>query len=138
MADEDRYSRQELIPGWDQERLLKSSVVVVGVGAIGSYVSTILASSGVGSLHLIDFDTIELSNLNRQLLFREDDIGKPKVNVAAEKLKQLNPDVKIFAYNKKMENVSVSIYQNADVIIGCLDTFIGRRWINSMEVCMPF
>lgn len=131
---DDRYSRQELIPGWDQDRLSNSSVVIAGVGAIGSYVSTILASSGVGTLHIIDFDTIEISNLNRQLLFQEKDVGKPKVEVAAEKLREINPDIKIFAYNKKMEEVPVSVYQNADVIIGCLDTFIGRRWINSMAL----
>ena len=65
MNDEERYSRQMLIPGWDQEKLKDSTIVLVGAGAIGSYVATILVSSGIGKLIIIDFDTIEVSNLNK-------------------------------------------------------------------------
>jgi len=134
MSDEERYSRQMLIPGWKQEKLTNSTVVLVGAGAIGSYVATILVSSGIGKLIIIDFDTIEFSNLNRQLLFRDHDLGKSKSEVAAERLRDLNPDCEIEFIHKKMEEVSVSIYEEADVIISCLDTFVGRRWINSMAV----
>ncbi len=134
MKLDDRYSRQSIIPGWDQHKLDKATVAIVGVGAIGSYVSTILVSSGVKNIILIDFDTIETSNLNRQLLFRDSDIKKPKVMVAAERLKEINPSVEITYFNKKMQEVPTSVYKKASVIIGCLDTFIGRRWINSLAV----
>ena len=134
MAEEDRYSRQALIPGWDQKRLDKSKVILVGAGAIGSYVATILASSGIGKLIIIEFDTIELSNLNRQLLFRDEDVGKSKAEIASKRLNEINPDIEIQFYNKKMEDVPVSVYKEADVIIGCLDTFIGRRWLGSMAL----
>ncbi|MCG3216841.1 MAG: HesA/MoeB/ThiF family protein [Candidatus Heimdallarchaeota archaeon] len=132
MSDEERYSRQQLIPGWNQEKLEKSTIILVGVGAIGSYVGTILVSSGIGKLILIEYDTIEISNLNRQLLYHAKDVGKSKAEIAAKKLRLINPDIEIDWINKKMEEVSVTIYEEADVIIGCLDTFIGRRWINSM------
>ena len=134
MQEDNRYSRQSLIPGWDQTTLDSSTVILVGVGAIGSYVATILASSGIGKLVIIEFDTIELSNLNRQLLFRDEDLGKPKAEVASMRLKEINPKIVIEFYNKKMEEVDVSVYEGADVIIGCLDTFIGRRWISSMAL----
>ncbi|MHA1198154.1 MAG: HesA/MoeB/ThiF family protein [Candidatus Heimdallarchaeaceae archaeon] len=134
MNDEDRYSRQMLIPGWDQDKLSGSTVVLVGAGAIGSYVATILVSSGIGKLIIIDFDTIEVSNLNRQLLYRDKDLGKSKSEIAAERLRDLNPKCEIDFIHKKMEEVSLSVYEEADVIIACLDTFIGRRWINSMAV----
>ncbi|MHA1221880.1 MAG: HesA/MoeB/ThiF family protein [Candidatus Heimdallarchaeaceae archaeon] len=134
MSKEERYDRQVLIPGWNQEALDESVVVIVGVGAIGSYVATIIASSGVGKIVLIEYDNIEISNLNRQLLFHEEDVGKPKVEVAAKRIQEINPYVKIETYNQKMETVPVKVYQEASVIIGCLDTFIGRRWINSMAV----
>ncbi|MHA1114918.1 MAG: ThiF family adenylyltransferase [Candidatus Heimdallarchaeum aukensis] len=134
MSKEGRYARQTLIPGWNQKKLNKSTVIIVGVGAIGSYVSTILASSGVKNLILIDFDTIEISNLNRQLLFRDGDIGKSKSEIAAMRLSELNPDINITFHHKKMQDLPISIYKKADVIVACLDTFIGRRWINSLAV----
>jgi molybdopterin/thiamine biosynthesis adenylyltransferase len=134
MSEEDRYSRQSLIPGWNQEKLDNSIVVLVGVGAIGSYVATILASSGIGKLVIIEFDTIELSNLNRQLLFRNEDVGKPKAEIAAQRLRELNPDIIIEFHQGKMEEVPVAVYKEANVIIGCLDTFIGRRWLSSMAL----
>ena len=134
MSEEERYSRQQLIPGWNQASLQDSTIILVGLGAIGTYVATILASSGIGKLVLIEFDTIEISNLNRQLLYNDDDVGKPKAKVAARKLQEINPSIQIDFYNKKMEDVSVSVYEEADLIIACLDTFIGRRWINSMAV----
>ena len=134
MLEDNRYSRQALIPGWDQNKLENGTIVLVGVGAIGSYVATILASSGIGKLIIIEFDTVELSNLNRQLLFRDGDVGKAKAEIAAQRLQELNPDINIEFHQKKMEEVPVSVYEEANVIIGCLDTFIGRRWISSMAL----
>ena len=80
-----RYSRQQLIPDWNQESLSEATVLILGVGATGSFVASNLAMSGVGSLILVDYDTIELSNLNRQLLFRTEDIGKNKAEVQNNK-----------------------------------------------------
>jgi len=134
MDGDERYSRQQLIPGWDQLKLDNSSVVLVGVGAIGSYAATVLVSSGIGKLTIIDFDTVEVSNLNRQLLFKDEDVGKSKSETAVQRLKEINPNIEIDFYHKKMEDVSVSVYEQASVIVACLDTFIGRRWINSMAV----
>ena len=105
MLEDDRYSRQSLIPGWDQSKLANSTVILVGVGAIGSYVGTILSSSGIKNLIIIDFDTIELSNLNRQLLYRDEDLGKSKSEVAAKRLKELNPMINVDFYHKKMEKL---------------------------------
>ncbi|MHA1482154.1 MAG: HesA/MoeB/ThiF family protein [Candidatus Heimdallarchaeaceae archaeon] len=134
MTDDNRYSRQQLIPGWNQDTLSDSTIVLVGVGAIGSYVGTILVSSGIGKLIIIDFDTIETSNLNRQLLYRDSDVGSSKSETAAKRLREVNPTLDIEFHHKKMEKVSVSVYEEADVIVSCLDTFLGRRWINSMAV----
>jgi adenylyltransferase/sulfurtransferase len=134
MDEDGRYSRQQLIPGWDQFKLDTSSAVLAGIGAIGSYVATVLVSSGIKKLTIIDFDTIETSNLNRQLLFKDEDVGKSKSETAAKRLKEINPNIEIDFFHKKMQDVSVSVYEQADVIIACLDTFIDRRWINSMAV----
>ncbi|MHA2502178.1 MAG: HesA/MoeB/ThiF family protein [Candidatus Kariarchaeaceae archaeon] len=129
-----RYSRQELIPDWSQEKLSGAKVLILGVGATGSYVATNLAMSGVGTLVLVDYDTIELSNLNRQLLFRPADIGKNKAEVAARELSLLNPDIEIIAFPKKMQELPKSMKSDTSVIACCLDTFQGRRWANSLAL----
>ena len=81
--DEDRYSRLKLIGWWDQQRLASARVLVVGAGALGNEVLKNLALVGIGHITLIDFDTIENSNLSRSVLFRAADSGKPKATVAA-------------------------------------------------------
>ena len=131
---EGRYHRQELLKEWNQELIRNSTVLVVGIGALGSVIALDLALMGIGKLTLIDNDTVELSNLNRQILFREEDIGKPKVEAAKEFLKELNPEVKIDTYMKDMRSLDKEIYQNSTVIVEGLDTFEARRWLNSMCV----
>ncbi|MFX0091340.1 MAG: ThiF family adenylyltransferase, partial [Candidatus Hodarchaeota archaeon] len=79
-----RYSRQQLLEGWDQKRFSQAQVVIVGIGATGSVVASSLVMMGIGKLILIDMDTIELSNLSRQLLFRDVHIGRSKAEVAKE------------------------------------------------------
>lgn len=130
----DRYSRQTLIPEWDQAKINDATVLILGVGATGSYVATNLALSGVGKLVLVDFDTIERSNLNRQLLFRDDDIKQNKAEVAKIRLEKLNPKIEILAFPNRMEELPKSIREEADIIACCLDTFRGRRWANSLAL----
>ena len=131
---DNRYSRQELIPDWKQSSLRDATVVVLGVGATGSYVATNLAMSGVGKLILVDYDTIELSNLNRQLLFRSYDIGENKAEIAAARLSELNPDIEIVAFPKKMQRLPATLKEDIDLVACCLDTFRGRRWANSLAL----
>lgn len=131
---EGRYHRQELLEEWDQELIRNSTVLVVGVGALGSVVALDLALMGIGKLVLIDNDTVELSNLNRQILFREEDIGRSKVEAAKEFLEKLNPEVEINAYMNDMRSVDKEVYQTSSAIVEGLDTFEARRWLNSMCV----
>ncbi len=131
---DDRYNRQQLIPDWNQDALKNSTVLVLGVGATGSYLATNVILAGVGKLILVDFDTIELSNLNRQLLFTEADIGKNKAMVAKEKLQVLNPDSTIISFPQAMEKLPKELLKGINVIACCLDTFKGRRWANSLAI----
>lgn len=93
-----RYSRTIMLEGMGreaQQRLLDASVFIVGAGALGSVVAMYLASSGVGHITVADFDTIDISNLQRQLSYVTTDIGKPKVRVLAERIAAINPDVSV-------------------------------------------
>ncbi len=130
----ERYDRQLRVEGWDQERLTKSSVIIVGVGATGCEVSKNLALMGVGKLILIDNDVIELSNLSRQMLFLEEDIGKSKALVAAERLRKMNPFVEIEAYFEDVRNIDEGLFDKANVIASCLDNWPVRRWLNSLAI----
>jgi molybdopterin/thiamine biosynthesis adenylyltransferase len=95
--ERERYSRQILLYGSQGQMSLKAaSVVVVGAGGLGATILPILAAAGVGKIHLFDHDVVERSNLSRQLLFRESDIGRPKSQVAAAYLRLLNPHVEVF------------------------------------------
>src|SRR5213083_1657651 len=96
-----RYKRHLILPevGMEgQKKLLNAKVLVVGAGGLGCPISLYLAAAGVGTIGLVDFDTVDASNLQRQILFTTADIGKPKVEVAAQRLKALNPDVKVNTY----------------------------------------
>ncbi|HNL81739.1 MAG TPA: ThiF family adenylyltransferase, partial [Agitococcus sp.] len=89
-----RYNRQIMLPQWDiaaQERIKASKALIVGMGGLGCPAALYLASAGVGELWLADFDTVEVSNLQRQVLYRDSDIGSPKAQAAAKHLQQVNP-----------------------------------------------
>ncbi|MFX1510121.1 MAG: ThiF family adenylyltransferase [Promethearchaeota archaeon] len=130
----ERYARQLLLENWDQEKLSKSTVVVAGIGALGTIVAVDLVLTGIGKVVIIDFDTIELSNLSRQYLYFDDDVGKPKAVVAGQRLREMNPDVQVLALNCAIQDVRHAIYEEADLIIDGLDTFEARRWLNSLCV----
>src|SRR5690625_7504547 len=94
----ERYARQLVLPRFGEEvqkKLLDSSVLIIGAGGLGSPSSLYLAAAGFGRIGIIDADAVDLSNLHRQILFTEDDIGRDKVDVAAERLRRLSPEARI-------------------------------------------
>ena len=129
-----RYDRQILIKNWNQEKIRNSRVVIVGMGALGTIVSASLAMAGVGELILVDYDTIEITNLNRQLLFHTEDVGKSKVMVGEEELNHINPDLKITPLDMRIQDVPTEVLESVTVIVEGLDTFQDRRWVNSYIV----
>ena len=129
-----RYSRHLVLPevGPEGQRRLKgSSVVVVGVGGLGTAAAVYLAAAGVGRIRLVDGDTVEMSNLQRQFLFREADIGRRKVEVAAERLRQVNPNVEIVAHDKRLDSGNaMKVIRDYEVVIDATDNLPSRYLIN--------
>ena len=122
-----RYSRQMILssfPDYGQETLRDAKVLVVGMGGLGCTVSNLLVRAGVGHLGLVDPDSVDLSNLHRQLLFDEDDIGRPKVHVAAEKLSYANSDALIEQYHATINDVP---YQDWMLVLDCCDNRLARH-----------
>lgn len=129
--ENDRYSRQRLISWWDQERLSSSWVMVVGIGALGNEVAKNLAQAGVGNLFLVDFDVVEPSNLTRSVLFRDHDKGRKKVEVAAQRLKEINPGINILTFHGDVSlDLGLGVFRRMDVVIGCLDNREARLAVN--------
>ncbi len=135
-----RYARHLSLEGWNQDIISSSSVIIVGIGALGCEIAKNLTLVGVGNLILIDMDTIETSNLSRQMLFTEKDRGNLKAEVAKEKLRILNPDVTIKTFTNKFQEIPMSIFESADVIAGGLDSFSARFALNRLayELCIPY
>jgi adenylyltransferase/sulfurtransferase len=129
--DDDRYARLRLIPWWDQAKLQAARVLVVGAGALGNEVLKNLALVGVGHVIAVDFDVVEASNLARSVLFRSLDRGRPKAEVAARALRDLNSDVRVTAvHGDVLTDVGLGLFRDADVVIGCLDNREARLWVN--------
>ncbi|MDX8367007.1 HesA/MoeB/ThiF family protein [Cytobacillus sp. IB215665] len=136
LTDEEveRYSRQLLlreIGVKGQEKLKKSSVLVIGAGGLGSPALLYLAGAGVGSIGIIDGDNIDLSNLHRQIIYNTEDIGSSKSEAAAERIKKINPGIDVKPYHNyiTMENASL-IIQDFDVVINGTDNFSTRYLVN--------
>lgn len=129
-----RYSRQILLPQIDiagQQKLLASRALIIGVGGLGAPVATYLTASGVGHLTLVDHDTVELTNLQRQPIHTTHTLGELKVESARKMLAALNPDVRVSTVNRKLgENELVEAVQAADVVIDCSDNFPTRFAVN--------
>jgi len=142
--DIDRYSRQimlEEIGYQGQLKLRVAKVCVVGVGGLGNPITTRLAAMGIGKLRIIDRDVIELSNLHRQTMFDESDIGQVKVEVAAMKLKKLNPDVEIESLPISINDyTALDAVEGCDVVIDALDSVNARYALNKacVEKNIPF
>lgn len=135
----ERYSRQVLfapIGPQGQERIRHAKVAVVGCGAIGASVCTLLARAGVGTLRIVDRDYVETSNLQRQLLFDQEDARQslPKAEAAARKLAAINSEVSIEVQVKDLTPQSVPLLEGADLILDCTDNFEARYLINDFAV----
>ena len=133
-----RYSRQIMLPyvGFEgQEKLLNARVLIIGMGGLGSPIAMYLASAGIGHLVICDFDVVDLSNLQRQIIHSSlKRIGKNKADSAKETLLQLNPEIKVTAITNKLDEHSLSEQvQFADVVIDGTDNFDSRFLLN--KVC---
>jgi len=140
----DRFSRQVMLEqiGYDGQLKLKNATVcVVGVGGLGNPITTRLAAMGVGKIRVVDRDVIELSNLHRQTMFNEDDVGQVKVEVAAKKLKKLNPEVEIEALPISVNDyTALDVIEGCDVVVDALDSVNARYSLNKacVEKNIPF
>ena len=129
--DQDRYGSLRLISWWRQDRLRSASILVVGAGALGNEVMKNLALLGLGTIYLIDFDTVEPSNLSRSVLFRETDAGRPKAEVAAQRTRELNPEITVVPiHGDVMVDIGLGLFKDVDLVIGCLDNREARLWVN--------
>jgi molybdopterin/thiamine biosynthesis adenylyltransferase len=125
------------IPGWNQSKLKRARVFIAGMGALGNEVAKNLALAGVGSLLVLDFDCVEYTNLNRTVLFTDDDVGSPKVKAAAKSIHRLNPSTKVTTFNQTLQELkerSPTVVQSADLLVGCLDNREARFILNHTSV----
>jgi molybdopterin/thiamine biosynthesis adenylyltransferase len=133
-----RYSRQLVLPQvgkTGQEKLEKARVLIVGLGGLGCPASLYLAGAGVGTLGLVDHDIVQLSNLHRQVLYGDNDIGEAKVRVAAPRLHQVNPHLKIETFGEKFSmEKAIDIAESFDLVLDCTDNFAARYAINAFCV----
>ncbi|MEJ5090756.1 hypothetical protein GEO21_11985 [Sphingobacterium faecium] len=129
-----RYERHYSLPGFGhlaQEKLAAAKVLVIGAGGLGCPVLQYLTAGGVGCIGIVDFDTIQLSNLQRQTLYRTDHVGLLKCQVAAQQLRAINPDVEIIEHPVQLDqNQADLIIQHYDIIVDCTDNFAVRYVIN--------
>jgi adenylyltransferase/sulfurtransferase len=136
--ERERYSRQLLIADIGkagQEKLKSSKVFVSGLGGLGSVITLYLAAAGVGSLRIVDKGKVELSNLNRQILYGSGDIGKRKAEAAKKKLERLNPNVKIEAIARTItERNANDLIDDSDVIVDALDNYPTRYILNRVAL----
>ena len=130
----DRYSRQIILKKIGivgQKKLLKSSVLIVGAGGLGSPIAIYLAALGVGKIGIVDKDNVEISNLSRQIIFTTNDVKKSKSSVAINKLRKINPDLQLHSFNKNLTIQNINkVAKNFDIIVDGSDNFRTRFLIN--------
>ncbi len=129
----DRYSRHVVMDrvGPDgQAALLDAAVVVVGAGGLGSPALQYLAAAGVGRLGIVDDDRVERSNLQRQIIHRDADVGRPKVESAAETVRALNPDVTVDSHETRLTTETVGLLDDYDLVVDATDNFQSRFLLN--------
>ena len=129
-----RYSRHILLPeiGVEgQARILEAHALVVGAGGLGSPVALYLASAGIGELTLADADTVDLTNLQRQIMHTTQSVGRPKAVSGAEAVGRINPEVKVHALEQRLEGAALdAAVARADVVLDCSDNFATRHAVN--------
>jgi len=134
VLEKERYSKMRELPEMGEQalRILKqSSVLVIGAGGLGSAVIPSLAASGVGHLGIAEFDIVTASNLQRQLLYTPEEIGQKKIQIASARVKQLNPEIALSTYDKRLdESNAVKLLEPYQLIVDCTDNFRTRYLIN--------
>jgi len=129
-----RYARQTILPQMGsegQEKLSEAKVLVIGCGGLGGPVLSYLAAAGVGTIGLIEFDTVSLSNLHRQIIFETKEVGQPKIEIAKQRIQTLNPDVTVLTYNTQLTSKNaLEIFSEFDLIVDGSDNFPTRYLVN--------
>ncbi|MSP78290.1 MAG: molybdopterin-synthase adenylyltransferase MoeB [Dehalococcoidia bacterium] len=129
-----RYSRHIIMPqvgSAGQRKLMQAKVLIIGAGGLGSPSAVYLALAGVGTIGLVDFDTVDLSNLQRQILHHNDDVGKPKVQSAKEAMHAYNPDIKVVMHQTRITSENAfDIIKDYDVVVNGADNFPSRYLVN--------
>jgi molybdopterin/thiamine biosynthesis adenylyltransferase/rhodanese-related sulfurtransferase len=137
-SQRDRYSRHILLPEVGeagQAKLLKSKVLLLGAGGLGSPAALYLAAAGVGTLGVVDADVVDASNLQRQIIHATSRVGMPKVESAAKTIAELNPDVKVVAHPERMTSANVDrLFTDYDVVVDGTDNFPTRYLVNDASV----
>ena len=130
----ERYSRQIILKKIGvvgQKKLLESSVLIVGAGGLGSPIAIYLAAAGIGKIGIVDKDIVEVSNLNRQIIFTNQDIKKNKATIAINKLKKINPDIKLKSFQTKLSKKNIEkVARDFSLVIDGSDNFRTRFLIN--------
>lgn len=136
----ERYSRHLIIPEFNiegQRRLKQSKVLVIGSGGLGSPLLLYLAAAGVGTIGIVDFDVVDASNLQRQVLFGIEDVGRPKVQAAAERIRSLNPHIEVVTYNTQLTSENaLEIIKQYDLVADGTDNFPTRYLVNDACVLL--
>ena len=135
-----RYSRHLIMPevGMDGQLKLKAAkVLCIGTGGLGAPLGQYLAAAGVGRIGLVDFDKVDLTNLQRQILFSTDDVGRPKIQAAAERLRGLNPDIQIDTFETMLTSENaLDILKDYDIVVDGTDNFATRYLVNDACVLL--
>jgi molybdopterin/thiamine biosynthesis adenylyltransferase len=135
-----RYSRHIIMPqvgGNGQRRLLDAKVLLIGAGGLGSPTALYLAAAGVGTLGIVDFDVVDITNLQRQVLHRTKDIGRPKVDSATDTINAINPDVKVIQHRIQLTSENaMEVLEPYDIIVDGSDNFPTRYLVNDACVML--
>jgi molybdopterin/thiamine biosynthesis adenylyltransferase len=144
ITEKERYSRHLLVKDFGEERqekLKSARVLIIGAGGLGCPVIQYLVAAGVGNIGIVDGDVVSLSNLQRQILYAEEEIGQSKAEIAAAKMTKLNGSVNIHIYNRYLtDDFAAQLFPEYDVVVGCTDNYNSRYIIdvNSKRFDVPF